>query len=392
MPAGLADIITATVILHFLHRCITEQSTLLGLLSALLCCDGLLLDLNLSLKLLLSFFLLLLLLLLLFALAQVVGLIESLGHATAFLAEAGAFGIPFVYDPVQKGDHRVNYCELHEHSCHACVVPYPRNLPAEHGSEIDQVVVDVTHYGYDDCVPHEVSHFLFLLIFDDGHFQLSQRHIPYELRIRHLQEATDNEHHYHATEGHHEGYGELIHCEAACLSGKVWDHERVLSVVEEYATDKPEHRDITVQQRPSNVSWTQDAGHVKQTQDQTAVDDEVLKPKERLFSLFLQLLESVLHAAEKFLISRIKLTLDLSKIILDLVLIHSRQLADIGYNFLSEFFLRHTLYIIKPHLHQFSVQVVRVLLRLKYFKYFLMPQVLLLLFLIEYAQVFLLFR
>ena len=68
----------------------------------------------------------------------------------------------------------------------------------------------------------------------------------------------------------------------------------------------------------------QDAGHVKQTEDKTAIDHEVLKPEERLFSLFLNLLESVLHAAEQFLISRIKLTLDFSKIIFDLVLVYFR--------------------------------------------------------------------
>jgi hypothetical protein len=99
------------------------------------------------------------------------------------------------------------------------------------------------------------------------------------LRIRHLQEATNNEHHYHAAEGRHEGNGQLIDCEAACLSRKVWYHKRVLRVVEEYTTNKPEDRDVTVQQSPSNVSWAQDAGHVEQTKDQTAIDHEVLQPK-----------------------------------------------------------------------------------------------------------------
>jgi hypothetical protein len=99
------------------------------------------------------------------------------------------------------------------------------------------------------------------------------------LRIRHLQEATDNEHHNHATEGRHEGNRELIDGEAACMSGKVWYHKRVLRVVEEDATNKPEYRDVTVQQSPSNVSWAQDAGHVEQTKDQTAINHEVLQPK-----------------------------------------------------------------------------------------------------------------
>lgn len=281
MPASLADIVTAAVILDLLNRRLPEQPALLDLLSATpLGSDGLLLDLDLGLELLLFLFLLQLLLLLLFALAQVIGLIEALRHATAFLAEAGTLGIALVDDPVQERDNRVHDYELHEHRCHACVVPDPRDLPAEHCSEVDEVVVDVAHDGDDDCVAHEVPHLLFLLIFDDGHLQLSQGHIPHELRIRHLQEATDNEHHNHATEGRHEGNRELIDCEAACLGSKVGYHQRVLGVVEENATDEPQDRDVTVQQRPSNVPWAQDAGHVKQTEDQTAIDHEVLQPEE----------------------------------------------------------------------------------------------------------------